>query len=141
MKSHKKYGFFLLALLAASSLTSLASNGSSWVSVGPDGGDARSFTSAASNPRHLYLGTTSSWVYESVDGGSSWKRLSKVANQDDLVLDSMVVDASDPKTIFVGAWVVDHPDGGLFVSHDAGATWAPVADMRGQSIRALSQAQ
>lgn len=140
MNSHKKYGFFLSALLAVSSLTSFASNVSSWVSVGPDGGDARSFAVASSSPKHLYLGTTSSWVYESTDGGSSWKRLSKVANQDDLVLDSMVVDSSDPKTIFVGAWVVDHPDGGLFVSHDAGATWSPVADMHGQSIRALSQA-
>jgi photosystem II stability/assembly factor-like uncharacterized protein len=35
---------------------------------------------------------------------------------------------------------VDHPDGGLFISHDAGKTWTTVAAMKGQSIRALTQA-
>ena len=39
------------------------------------------------------------------------------------MLDNIVVDQADPKTLFVGAWVVDHPDGGLFISHDAGKTW------------------
>jgi photosystem II stability/assembly factor-like uncharacterized protein len=51
-----------------------------------------------------------------------------------------VVDSSDPNTLLVGAWVVDHPDGGLFISHDAGKTWTTVEAMKGQSIRALTQA-
>ena len=42
-------------------------------------------------------------------------------------------------TLFVGAWVVDHADGGLFSSHDAGKTWTSLEAMKGQSIRALSQ--
>src|SRR3984957_8844313 len=111
-----------------------------WVPVGPDGGDARSFAADPSNPRHLYLGTTNSWLYESQDDGASWQRLAKLAKTDDLLVDNIVVDASDPKTILVGVWVVDHPDGGLFISHDAGKTWTSVEAMKGQSIRALTQA-
>jgi photosystem II stability/assembly factor-like uncharacterized protein len=112
----------------------------SWVPVGPDGGDARSFAADPNNDKHIFLGTTNSWIYQSMDGGASWQRLAKLAKTDDLLLDNIVVDSSDPNTLLVGAWVVDHPDGGLFISHDAGKTWTTVAAMKGQSIRALTQA-
>jgi photosystem II stability/assembly factor-like uncharacterized protein len=112
----------------------------SWVPVGPDGGDGRSFAADPSNAQHLYLGTTNSWVYQTEDGGASWQRLAKLSKSDDLMLDNIVVDESDPKTLLVGAWVVDHPDGGLFISHDAGKSWTAVEAMKGQSIRALTQA-
>src|SRR6201994_1665120 len=116
------------------------SQATSWVPVGPDGGDARSFAADPSNAKHMYLGTTNSWIYQSEDGGANWHRLAKLAKTDDLLLDNIVVDASDPKTLLVGAWVVDHPDGGLFISHDSGKTWTAVEAMKGQSIRALTQA-
>jgi photosystem II stability/assembly factor-like uncharacterized protein len=112
----------------------------SWVPVGPDGGDARSFAADPNNDKHIYLGTTNSWIYQSEDGGANWHRLATLAKTDDLLLDNIVVDSSDPNTLLVGAWVVDHPDGGLFISHDAGKTWTTVAAMKGQSIRALTQA-
>jgi photosystem II stability/assembly factor-like uncharacterized protein len=112
----------------------------SWVPVGPDGGDARSFAADPNNDKHIYLGTTNSWIYQSEDGGATWRRLAKLAKTDDLLLDNIVVDSADPNTLLVGAWVVDHPDGGLFLSHDAGKTWTTVQAMKGQSIRALTQA-
>jgi len=90
-----------------------------------------------SNLRHLYLGTTTGWIYESFDNGSNWRRLARVEKRDDLVLDSIVVDARNPKHLVVGAWVIDHPDGGLYVSYDGGASWFSQAEMRGQSIRSL----
>ncbi len=86
---------------------------------------------------HLYLGTVNGWIYESRDTGATWRRLARVAKRDDLVLDSIVVDAGNPRHLIVGAWVIDHPDGGLFISYDAGKTWINQAEMRGQSIRAL----
>jgi len=130
--------FLLLAL--SPSHPALAQSVTAWVPVGPTGGDGRSFAADPANPRHLYLGTTNSWIYQSDDGGGSWERLAKLAKSDDLILDNIVVDQSDPKTILVGAWVVDHPDGGLFISHDSGKTWTAVEAMNGQSIRALTQA-
>ena len=128
----------LLLFLSASQLAS--AQVSPWIPVGPDGGDGRAFAVDPSNDRHLYLGTTNSWIYQSQDNGSSWQRLAKLAKTDDRILDNIVVDQSDPKTLLVGTWVVDHPDGGLFLSHDAGKSWTEVDAMKGQSIRALTQA-
>jgi len=112
---------------------------SSWTMVGPDGGDARAFAAFPGQPSHLLLGTTNGWLYESLDEGASWHRLAKLDGADGFVLDSIVVDASDPSTVFVGAWK-NSDDGGLWISHDAGRTWNEPADLKGQSIHALVQA-
>lgn len=111
-----------------------------WTSVGPEGGDARSFAYEPGNPSHIYMGTTTSWIYQSTDGGATWKRLARLGKVDDLVVDNIVVDASDPKTIYAGVWQLDHTDGGIYISHDGGTTWMSTPDMDGKSIRALSQA-
>jgi photosystem II stability/assembly factor-like uncharacterized protein len=117
----------------------LAAN-SPWSPTGPDGGDARRFAFSALDPDRIYLGTTDSWIYVSSDGGSSWERLAKLGSRDDLVVDSLVVDRTDPHTLYAGVWVLGHSDGGIYISHDQGKTWTEVADMRGQSVRALAQA-
>ena len=127
-------------LLVAFSVFAKASDAPAWVPVGPDGGDARSFAADPANPKHIYLGTLDSWIYQSEDGGATWKRLAKLGKADNLVLDNIVVDQSDPKTILVGAWFLSRPDGLLLVSHDSGLTWSHIADMDGQSVRALTQA-
>jgi photosystem II stability/assembly factor-like uncharacterized protein len=111
-----------------------------WISVGPAGGDARAFAYDSSDPRHIYMGTTNSWVYESTDGGSAWKRLARLGKVDDLVVDNLVIDSADPKTIYAGVWQLSSSSGGIFISHDSGATWTSVGDMEGRSVRALSQA-
>src|ERR1700689_3747530 len=129
-----------LVLLALSPSQPALAQSASWVPVGPDGGDARSFAADPTDSRHIYLGTTNSWVYQTEDGGASWHRLAKLAKSDDLILDNVVVDQADPKTLLVGAWIVDHPGGGLFISHDSGKTWTTVDAMKDQSIRALTQA-
>ena len=111
-----------------------------WYPFGPDGGDARSFAQDPHDPAHIYLGTTNGWIYDSADGGRKWRRLARVGRRDDLVLDNIVVDAGNPRHILVGAWVIDHPDGGLYVSNDSGHTWSSQSEMRGQSIRSLTDA-
>jgi hypothetical protein len=111
-----------------------------WSAVGPAGGDARAFATVPGQPHHLYLGTTNSWLYESVDGGASWHRLSKLDSSDDLILDHIVVDAANPATIYVASWKADQADGGLRVSRDGGRSWTVVEGLRGQSIRAFAQA-
>jgi len=111
-----------------------------WNAVGPAGGDARAFAAVPAQPNHLYLGTTNSWIYESVDQGASWRRLAKLGSSDDLVLDSIVVDEANAATIYAAAWKVDQLGGGLWVTHDAGTSWIAVEGLRGQSIRAFTQA-
>jgi len=88
---------------------------------------------------HLYLGSTNSWLYESLDGGVSWSRLAKLDTFDDLILDHIVVDPVNPATVFVAAWRLDHADGGLWISHNAGRGWSEVEGLHGQSIRAFAQ--
>ncbi len=111
-----------------------------WNSVGPDGGDARSFAPDPKDPQHLYLGTLSSWIYETRDGGHSWHRLARLGKGDDLAVDNIFVDSSDPKTVVAGVWQVDEHGGGVYISHDGGRSWVTAPEMNGQSVRALAQA-
>ena len=128
--------FLMLMLLA---LPGQAAE-SLWNAVGPAGGDARAISMVPGHSDHLYLGTTNSWLYESLNGGATWNRLAKLDPAEDLILDHVVVDQANPATIFVAAWKLDHPGGGLWVSHDAGRSWNAVEGLRGQSIRAFAQA-
>jgi len=130
-------GFLLL-------VTALIANAAQpiWNSVGPAGGDARAFAAVPGHPQHIYLGTLDSWIYESLDRGASWRRLAKLDPADDLVLDSIVVDAANPVTLYVAAWKIDQPDtgGGLWISRDSGKTWKESPGLHGQSIRSFTQA-
>ena len=113
---------------------------SKWRAVGPDGGDARAFAADPGNPQHLYLGSTSSWVYQSEDGGKSWRRLARLGLGDDLIVDNLLVNIADPKTLIAGVWRIDQHGGGVYISHDSGAHWSAIADMAGRSVRSLAQA-
>jgi photosystem II stability/assembly factor-like uncharacterized protein len=112
-----------------------------WSAIGPEGGDARSFAAIPGDPAHLFLGTTNSWIYESTNGGVSWHRLAKLEASDDLVIDHIVVDSTNPSTLYAAAWTLGHPGGGLWVSHDAGKSWNQSDGLSGQSIRAFVQAR
>jgi len=111
-----------------------------WLVVGPDGGDVRSIAAVPGSPLHVYIGTTNSWIYESINGGASWQRLSKVDTSDDMILDRIIVDPDHKKTIYVGGWKLDHTGGGLWISHDGGLKWTAVDALKGQSVRSLAQA-
>ncbi len=111
-----------------------------WLPFGPDGGDARRFAADPRDHAHLYLGTANGWIYESHNSGESWKRLALLGKRDDLILKSIVVDPSDSKHVIVGAYAVDRPDGGLYITYDGGVSWISQAEMRGQSIRSLTVA-
>ena len=134
-----KFARVLLIVLFSSAVPGLAAQ-ASWNAIGPMGGDARAFAAVPGEPQHLYLGTTNSWLYESVDGGASWRRLSKLDTSDDLVVDHIVVDQQNPATVFAAAWKLDQPGGGLWVSRDSGRSWSAIEGLRGQSIRAFAQA-
>ena len=125
-----------LAVLAAPLQAAVAAP---WFALGPYGGDARSIAADPRDAKHLYLGTAIGWVYESHDGGVKWARLAQISKRNDLVIDHILVDAKNPKRLMVGAWIIDHPDGGLYISEDSGRTWYSQAQMSGQSIRAMGR--
>jgi len=130
-------GVVLTSALLAQAGTTAAGR---WVPIGPEGGDARAFATDPSNPSHIYLGTLSGWLYESQDMGGHWTRLANIADRSDLVLDNIVIDPVHPSNLLIGAWVLGGGSGGLYRSTDAGHTWSPIYDMKGQSIRALTVA-
>ena len=109
-----------------------------WLPFGPDGGDARRFAPDPKDQAHLFLGTANGWIYETHNFGATWHRVALVGQRDDLVLDSIVVDPTNPKHLLVGAWVIGSTDGGMFISNDGGRTWINQAEMRGQSVRSLA---
>lgn len=130
------------ALIAMAVLCSAAAGRAeaAWNAVGPAGGAARAFASVPSHPDHLYLGTTTGWIYESLDGGASWHHLARLGSTGDLIIDHIVVDAADPRTIYAAGWWPDRDGGGLWVSHDRGRAWSEAPGLKGQSIRAFLQA-
>lgn len=112
-----------------------------WLSIGPDGGDARSFAHDPTDISHVYLGTTNGWVYQSRDDGAHWSRLSRIGDaNEDLVVDHLLVDEANPHTLYAGVWRLNRFGGGVWVSHDSGLTWQELPGMHGQSVRALTQA-
>jgi photosystem II stability/assembly factor-like uncharacterized protein len=110
-----------------------------WFPLGPYGGDARSFATDSHDPKHIYLGTATGWLYESRNGGKSWSRLSQIEKRNDLVVKQILTDPRNSQQLLVGAYSLDRTDGGLFLSSDGGRTWTTQPDMRGQSVRALAR--
>jgi len=110
-----------------------------WFPMGPFGGSARSFAADPTDSEHLYLGTATGWLYESHDAGSTWSRVSQIGKRDDLVLDHILIDPASPKRLIVGVFRIDQPDGGLFISDDAGKSWYEQEEMRGQSVRSMAR--
>jgi len=110
-----------------------------WFPLGPYGGDSRSIVADPHNSSHLYMGTATGWVFESVNGGGTWTRLAQIGHRNDLVIDHILTDPKNPQRLIVGAWIVDHPDGGLFISVDGGHSWYDQAEMHGESVRSLTR--
>src|ERR1700720_2939769 len=80
--------------LLASAQTAPHSQTKTWINTGPEGGDARSFASFPADPKSLYLGTSDGWIYHTSDGGETWKRLARMGDRDDLVIDNLIIDQS-----------------------------------------------
>ena len=143
LDGRSRFVWLACALVAVTLATAEAGRAAQeqWSTVGPDGGDVRSFATVPGDPNHIYLGTTTSWIYDSDDNGTTWRRLAKLDSDESLVVDQIVVDSANPAKIYAAAWSLAHVGGGLWVSHDGGRTWDEVAGLHGQSIRAFAQAK
>jgi photosystem II stability/assembly factor-like uncharacterized protein len=114
---------------------------SDWSLIGPDGGNVRSLSYDPSDPSRLILGTSAGELFVSLDGGKTWSPLAHLGAGDDLVIDHIVFDPTNAKTIYAGGWSLYHDDeGDVYRSDDGGLTWKELPGAHGKSIRALAMA-
>src|SRR5271166_2050378 len=129
-------GFVLL--FAVCTVTAMASD---WQLIGPDGGNVRCLAYDPSDPNRILLGTSAGQLFVSRDGGNSWVPFAHLGSGDDLVIDHIVFDPTNPQIIYAAGWGLYHDDeGDVFRSDDGGTTWRALAGAHGKSIRALAMA-
>ncbi len=112
-----------------------------WRLIGPDGGNVRCLAYDPSDPNRILIGTSVGELFVSHDGGNSWAPFVHLGEGDDLVIDHIVFDPTNPKIIYAAGWGLYHDDeGDVFRSDDGGATWLALEGVHGKSIRALAMA-
>ena len=127
-------------MVFACQLVGLQAHAVNWFPLGPYGGDARSFAVDPHDSKHLYLGTETGWIYQSHDGGTSWTRVAQVDGRNDLVIDHISIDPAAPQQMILAAFMVNRPEGGLYLSDDGGKRWTKQTEMGDQSVRSLTRA-
>jgi photosystem II stability/assembly factor-like uncharacterized protein len=129
----------LLTMLMLASVFAAGASARQWAVLGPDGGDVRSLAYDPQNPNRIFLGTSTGVIFASEDGGRNWSRFAKFGAGDDYVLDHIVFDPQNSKTIFVSAWnVQDQGAGDIFRTRDGGKDWEALPAMQGKSVRAMA---
>ncbi|MBV9007776.1 MAG: exo-alpha-sialidase [Verrucomicrobia bacterium] len=89
------------------------------------------FEPAHDSPDHVYAGVEDAALFESNDGGKSWRELSALRNHDSgpkwqpgaggMCLHTILLDPANAKRMFVAISAA-----GAFRSDDAGETWKPI---------------
>jgi photosystem II stability/assembly factor-like uncharacterized protein len=109
-----------------------------WTSLGPGniGGRTRALVFDPTDPNTMYAGAVSGGVWKTTDAGGSWTPVGdELAN---LAVNSLVIDRNDPRTLFAGTGEGYYREDvrgtalpirgdGIYVTHDGGASWAPLA--------------
>ena len=108
-----------------------------WEVTGPMGGDVRSLVVDPQDPQRLYFGTIDGQIYTSADGGQMWERLSGF-NRPGLLIDNIIVDPRDSKTLYAAAHRHKEP-GGFFKTTDGGKTWREAEAFKSEAIHSLTQ--
>lgn len=110
-----------------------------WEVVGPNGGDVRTVAADPRDKERLYISTLDGQIHTSPDGGRSWQLLVNL-NQPELVIDNMIVDSHDSKSIYASGHRGKAP-GGFFRSTDGGATWKEAGELKKEPIYAMTQSK
>lgn len=108
-----------------------------WEVVGPSGGDVRVVAIDPQDKDKVYISTLDGQIYKSPDGGASWSLLVNL-NEPQLILDQLMVDANDSKSIYASGHRHKSP-GGFFYSNDGGKSWNESKQLKGESIHSMTQ--
>jgi photosystem II stability/assembly factor-like uncharacterized protein len=76
-------------------------------------------------PYYFSSGGSGSGLYKSIDGGLTWKKLEKDLPQGVMGRIGISVSRSSPDVIYA---LIEHEDGGIWRSEDAGETWTRTGD-------------
>jgi len=110
---------------------------SEWSVVGPSGGDVRVVALDPKDKNRIYISTLDGQIHTSADGGKNWRLLVNL-NKPQLILDQLLVDATDSKIIYTSGHRHKSP-GGFFKSSDGGVTWKEAKELKNESIHAMTQ--
>ncbi|MCS6886378.1 MAG: hypothetical protein RMM17_06830 [Acidobacteriota bacterium] len=129
---------FRLVILIVTFCCSVLAGDFSFITVGPYGGDVRSLAVDPMDPDRYYLGTNDGQIYLSTDGAVSWQRL-RSFSRPGYSVDKIVIDATDPNTIYVPLWyIADDHQGTMYKSTDRGITWRELTGISGHSLRSVA---
>ena len=110
-----------------------------WREVGPfRGGRSCAVTGVPDKPNLFYMGATGGGVWQSIDGGQSWKNISDGFFGGSI--GAIAVAGSDPNILYVGTGEntlrgnVSPGYGGVFKSYDGGKSWKSVGLANGRHI-------
>ena len=106
--------------------------------IGPEGGDVRTFAYDPQNPDHILLSTSAGQMFSSNDNGKTWARFAHIGESSEYVLDHIYFHPTDSSIIYVAAWSVNGENGELFRTDDGGRSWSSLKEMKGKSIRSLT---
>ena len=112
---------------------------SEWKVVGPSGGDVRTITIDPRDKNRLYISTLDGQIHTSADAGKSWTMLVNL-NEPQLVLDQLLVDSRDSKTIYTSGHRGKFA-GGFFKTSDGGISWKESKDLKSEAIHAMVQSK
>lgn len=76
-------------------------------------------------PYYFYSGGPGSGLYKSLDGGETWKRLTKDLPEGVMGRIGIDVSRSNPSVVYA---LIEHEDGGIWRSEDKGETWKKTCD-------------
>jgi len=108
-----------------------------WAILGPSGGDVRAVAIDPKDKDHVFISTLDGQIYVSNNGGDSWQLLVNL-NKPQLVLDNLIIDSRDSKTLYASGHRFKSP-GGFFKSTDGGLNWKEAKELRGQSVHSMTQ--
>ncbi len=109
---------------------------SGWTSLGPGniGGRTRSLVINPQNPSIMYAGAVTGGVWQTNDAGKSWAPL--FDSQQILNIGTMVMDPTDPNTIYAGTgeWFASFQGDGIYKTSNGGQSWQPLGSTTNSSF-------
>ncbi len=113
-----------------------------WRNIGPfRGGRTVAIAGVPGKPGIFYMAPNNGGVWKTTNYARTWTPI--FDNQDTGSIGALAVAPSDPNTVYVGSGEgLRRPDlstgDGMYVSHDAGATWQHLGLRDGQQIQAIA---